>query len=196
MKTEKEYLKDLTEIRSMMERSTKFLSLTGLSGILAGVYAMGGAYLAYFWIYISDSVIDVANLFFLAIGILVFALVTAAFLSHKRSKKNGELLWNPVAKRLVMNLAIPLISGGIFIAILFMKDSLELIAPAMLIFYGLALVNAGKFTFEEVKFFGIIEILMGLIAAYFTSYGLLFWALGFGFMHVVYGIYMHLKYER
>lgn len=195
MKTEKDYIKELADIRSMMERSTKFLSLTGLSGILAGVYALGGAYLAYSWLYISDTV-DIANLFLLAIGILILALVTAVFLSYKRSKKNGELLWNPVAKRLVLNLAIPLISGGIFITILFLKDKLELIAPAMLIFYGLGLVNAGKFTFEEVKFFGIIEILLGLIAAYFTSYGLLFWTVGFGAMHILYGIYMHLKYER
>ncbi|NEV93741.1 hypothetical protein G3567_06205 [Psychroflexus sp. YR1-1] len=196
MKTEKDYLNDLTEIRSLMERSSKFLSLTGFSGILAGVYALAGVYVAYIWIYDSDKSADVLSIFSLGVLILVLALSTAVVLSQKKSAKNGERLWNPVAKRLVMNLAIPLVSGGIFILILFLKDRLELIAPAMLIFYGMALANAGKFTFEEVKFFGIIEILLGLIAAYYTDYGLLFWAIGFGFMHIVYGIYMHWKYER
>ncbi|SDG68290.1 hypothetical protein [Psychroflexus sediminis] len=196
MNTEKDYLRDLTEIRSLMERSSKFLSLTGFSGILAGVYALAGAYLACSWIYGSDTEANVLSIFSLGALVLVLALSTAVVLSQKKSAKNGERLWNPVAKRLLMNLAIPLVSGGIFILILFLKDSIELIAPAMLIFYGLALVNAGKFTFEEVKFFGIIEILLGLIAAYYTDYGLLFWAIGFGFMHIVYGIYMHWKYER
>lgn len=196
MKTEKEYIKDLTEIRSMMERSTKFLSLTGLSGILAGLYAIIGSYIAYNWIYGTAVTVDMFYFFILALAVLLLALGTAMVLSRRHSEKNGEQVWNPAARRLILNLAIPLVTGGIFVMILFFKDQVELIAPAMLLFYGMALVNAGKFTFEEVRFFGIIEILLGLIAAYYTDYGLLFWAVGFGFMHIVYGVYMHLKYEK
>ncbi|MGE5429024.1 MAG: hypothetical protein ACM3O8_14110, partial [Methylococcaceae bacterium] len=67
---------------------------------------------------------------------------------------------------------------------------------AMLIFYGLALVNAGKFTLSEVHYLGITEIVLGLMAAVFINWGLLFWALGFGVMHIVYGMMMYYKYER
>ncbi len=208
MKTEQDYIKDITEIRSMMERSTRFLSLTGWSGILAGVYALIGAGIAYMVFYTDDVMLryntigreeagDVMIPFFLlAAVVLIFALSTAVLLSWRKARKNKEVLWNAAARRLVINLAIPLVTGGVFAFILYSKGYIGLIAPVTLIFYGLALLNASKFTFEEVRYFGVIEIVLGLIATWFIGYGLLFWAVGFGIMHIVYGIYMHLKYER
>jgi hypothetical protein len=71
-----------------------------------------------------------------------------------------------------------------------------LVAPMSLIFYGLALYNASQFTYEEVRSLGLIQIVLGLLGAYFVSYGLLFWAIGLGVAHIVYGIYMHYRYER
>jgi general stress protein CsbA len=208
MKTEQEYIRDLTEIRSMMERSTKFLSLTGWSGIMAGLYALAGAYIGYKLFYLNSdaafyNTIDarqvsgnVLNFFLLALVVLVLAIGTAIVLSWRKSKKTGEKIWNAASRRLLINLAIPLATGGVFVLILFSKGMIGLIAPVSLLFYGMALLNAGKFTYEEVKYFGIIEIVLGLLASYYIGYGLLFWAFGFGIMHIVYGIYMHLKYEK
>lgn len=208
MKTEQDYIKDITEIRSMMERSTRFLSLTGWSGILAGVYALIGVAIAYTVFYTEDELLGYATLgreeavayifpfFLLGAVVLVLALGTAVLLSWRKAKKNNDVLWNAAARRLVFNLAIPLFTGGAFALILFSKGNIGLIAPVTLIFYGLALLNASKFTFEEVRYFGVIEIVLGLIATCFIGYGLLFWAVGFGLLHIVYGIYMHLKYER
>lgn len=207
MKSEEEYIRDLTEIRSMMERSSRFLSLTGWSGIMAGLYALAGAWAAYALFYPNAEGASIATepqllsgmamrFFLLALAVLVLAVGTAVFLSWRKSEKNGERIWNAASRRLILNLAIPLVAGGLFILILFSKGMVGLIAPVSLLFYGLALVNASKFTFEEVKYFGMFEIALGLIAANFIGYGLLFWAFGFGIMHIVYGIYMHLKYEK
>lgn len=208
MKSEQEYIRDLTEIRSMMERSTKFLSLSGWSGILAGVYALAGAYIAYEFYYSSVAAVsysetgeaapagDLTGLFLLALAVLVLAVGTAIFLSWRKAGRTGEKLWNSAARRLTFNMAIPLVTGGLFVLILFSKGILELIAPATLIFYGLALLNASKFTYEELRSLGITQVVLGLLASYFTGYGLLFWAIGFGLMHIIYGILMHLKYEK
>lgn len=208
MNTEEKYIKDITEIRSMMERSTKFLSLSGLSGIMAGVYALVGAFIAHRLFYIENGSIlnniidrqeitaDVENLILLALAILVLAISTAIVLSLKKSRKDGAKLWNSAARRVVVNMAIPLITGGIFILILLSKGLFGFLAPASLLFYGLALVNASKFTFEEIKSLGIVQVVLGLLASYFIEYALLFWAIGFGLMHIVYGILMHLKYEK
>ena len=208
MKSEEKYIKDITEIRSMMERSTKFLSLSGLSGIMAGIYALVGAYIAYRLFYVKSGSIlyntidsqemtaEVENLIILAIVILVLAVGTAIVLSLNKSKKYREKLWNSAARRVVINMAIPLITGGIFILILLSQGIYGLLAPATLVFYGLALVNASKFTFEELRSLGIVQVILGLFASYFIEYGLLIWALGFGLMHIVYGIVMHLKYEK
>ena len=208
MKSEQEYIRDLSEIRSMMERSTKFLSLTGWSGIMAGVYALAGAYIAYEFFYFSAVSINdgisggaefsgnLSGLLVLALAVLVLALGTAVLLSWRKSRKSREKLWNPAARRLAINMAIPLVTGGLFILILFSKSIVELIAPASLIFYGLALLNASKFTYEELRSLGIVQVVLGLLASYFTGYALLFWAIGFGVMHIMYGILMHLKYEK
>ncbi|HMG13796.1 MAG TPA: hypothetical protein VK590_00045 [Saprospiraceae bacterium] len=208
MKTEQDYIKDLTEIRSIMERSTKFLTLTGWAGIMIGIYALAGAYIGYKLSYFDNNAdvynnivttekpAIILNLFLLAIGILILSLGTAIFLSYKKSKKTGDSLWNAAARRLVINMAIPLVTGGLFILILYSKGLIGLIAPVSLIFYGMALLNGSKFTFEEYKYLGIIEIMLGLLASLFIGYGLLFWIIGFGVMHIVYGIYMHLRYEK
>jgi uncharacterized membrane protein len=133
---------------------------------------------------------------FLAIIILILAIGTAIFLSYKKANKRGEKLWNATAKRLLMNMAVPLVAGGLLILVLISKGLIGLIAPFTLIFYGLALYNASKFTYQEVKSLGLVQIGFGLISAYFVGYGLLFWALGFGLVHIIYGIYMHYRYER
>ena len=71
-----------------------------------------------------------------------------------------------------------------------------LVAPTTLLFYGLALYNAGKYTLDEIRYLGVSEIILGLLGCIFIGYGLMFWALGFGVLHIVYGFMMWWKYER
>ena len=207
MKEEQDYIRNLADIRSMMERSSKFLSLSGWAGIMAGIYALAGAWIA--WkildfnpgekVYNNQSETlppALPHLVFLALIILILSISTAVFLSSKKAEKKGENVWNPIAKLLLFNLAIPLITGGLLILILIAKGFTGFIAPFTLLFYGLALYNASKFTYNEVKTLGLAQIALGLISSWFTDYGLLFWALGFGVVHIIYGIYMHYRYER
>ena len=204
MKSEQEYIRDLSEIRSMMERSSKFMSLAGWSGVMAGIYALAGAWVAYKLLHFNTGgatyeAVEGQNMLAVLLAgtaVLVLAIGTAIFLSYQKSKKRNEKLWNSAARRLVTSMAAPLVSGGILSVILLSKGFPELIAPLTLLFYGLALINASKFTYEEMKYLGMIEIVLGLAGALFTSYGLGLWAVGFGVMHIVYGVYLHLKYEK
>lgn len=204
MKQKQDYLRDIAEIRSMMERSSKFLSLSGWAGIMAGIYALAGAYIAYSVlgfhpdgrVYTGNVYADLWPVILLAITILILALGTAIFFSNKKAGEKGEKAWNATSRRLLVNMAVPLVAGGVLILILISKGLLGLIAPMSLLFYGLALYDAGKFTYNEVKFVGIIQMALGLISAYFIEYGLLFWAIGFGLVHIGYGLYMYFRYER
>jgi uncharacterized membrane protein YidH (DUF202 family) len=208
MKQQQDYIQDISEIRSMMERSTKFLSLSGWAGIMAGVYALIGAYLAYKVLYFNPDEIVYASftegeysggmlkLIVLAGSVLILAVGTAIFFSNRRAVKRNEKLWNATSRRLLVNMGIPLVVGGILVLILILKGLIGLVAPLTLIFYGLSLYIASRYTFEDVKMLGFIQICLGLISAYYIGYGLLFWALGFGVAHIVYGIYIHFKYER
>lgn len=199
MKEEKDYIQKLAEIRSMMEQSSKFLSLSGWAGIMAGVYALVGAYIAYNFLGFNSSEIPQgtsSSIYLLAILILGLALISAIFFSHRRAIKNKRRLWNFTTKRLIIDMTVPIATGAILIIILINISLERLVVPLSLIFYGLALYNASKFTLNEVKILGIVQLVIGLLSMYFSEYSLLWWSLGFGLAHIIYGIYMHYKYER
>jgi len=206
MEEQKEHLKTLSDIRSMMERSSRFISLSGLSGVFAGIFALIGAYLGYkkleeyeysFRSMNNDSIQD-AIMYFFAIAsiVLIASLLVGVILTIRNSKKKGIKIWDTIARRLLINLMIPLITGGLFCLILLYQGDLGMVAPSTLIFYGLALINASKYTFNDIRYLGICEIILGLLAAIYIGYGLFFWAAGFGILHIVYGAAMYFKYER
>lgn len=208
MGKDQNYIQDLNEIRSMMERSSKFLSLSGWAGTMAGIYALTGACVAYtFYHFNPDKIVysdieserlflNLDHVIFLALIILILAIGTAIFLSCKKADKKGEKVWNAASRRLLANMAVPLLTGGILIVILISKGLIGLIAPSTLLFYGLALYNASKFSYDDLKFLGLIQIILGLISCWFIEYSILIWAIGFGLIHIAYGIYMYFRYER
>jgi hypothetical protein len=210
MKNNSTSAEELKAIRQIMEESTKFLSLSGLSGVFPGLFALAGAFIA--WVTILDkgkisyleyistlsgkgSGIFRWQMLIIALLVLVSSLAAAFYFSARNAKRSGMSYLTPVSKRLLINLFIPLLAGGIFALILIMQNHLTLIIPVFLIFYGLALINAGKFTYDEVFYLGILEIITGLASAVFPARGLLFWALGFGILHIIYGVFMLRKYE-
>lgn len=210
MENNSKSIEDIKTIRRIMEESSRFLSLSGLSGVFAGAFAIAGALVAYFLILNNGSIhydeyfrsLSVKEtttirwqLMADAVIVLSLAIISAVSLSLRKAKRTGKNFWTPVSKRFLINLLIPLISGGIFIIILLFQNHIQLIVPGMLIFYGLALVSAGKFTYNEIFYLGILEIITGLVSAVFPERGLLFWILGFGILHIIYGLVMYRKYE-
>lgn len=210
---EQDHLKTLTDIKDLMERSSRFLSLSGLSGIFIGIYALAGAAAAWWFVHAHNYAIDsyyslaitadgetfrpFLNFFFAdAFIILLLSLLTGFILTQRRAKQQGLQIWDATAKRLLINLVLPLFTGGCYCLILLYHHRIGLVAPTMLIFYGLSLLNASKYTYNDIRYLGVLEIILGLISAIATGYGLLFWALGFGVLHIIYGISMYYKYER
>jgi hypothetical protein len=208
MKKDTDYYQDIEEIRSLMEKSSKFISLSGWAGIFAGVFALMGSYIAFTYLDFNPQSLSldpggnpfqqtqVFSVVQLALLVFLLAISFALFFTHRRAKRKDEVLWTPTAKRLVINMAVPLFTGGILILLFISKGFIGFVAPFSLLFYGLALFTISKFTFDEVKILGLIEILLGLISVYKVSLGLLFWSIGFGVVHIVYGIYVYFKYER
>ncbi len=195
-------LTELKDIREIMERSSRFLSLSGLSGILIGIYAIIGAFLAYRIVYIQfpsnyreEYINDILiQLFVIGACVLILSLITIFLLTIKKARNEQKPIWGPGSKLLLINLLIPLLTGAILISTLTLRGYYGVISPAFLIFYGLALVNAAKYTRPEILGLGIVEIFLGLIAAIFPGYGLYLWAVGFGVVHIIYGA-IYLRYE-
>lgn len=203
--TEK-HQEDLVHIRSMMERSSRFISLSGLSGVFAGLSALlGGVYVYQLFKvngieYFEDnhqlySTSLITELILTAFVILFFALAFGIFFTVRKSKKLNLPIWTSATKNMLFNLAIPIIAGAVFCFALVYHQMFILVAPSTLIFYGLALLNAEKYTYSDIKYLGFSEVILGSIALFFVGYGLVFWILGFGILHIFYGLLLFKKYK-
>jgi len=195
MSNSENHLQDIKEIRQMMERSSRFFSLSGWSGISAGVFALLGVLAAL--ILPESEIINSPDTFLIADGLIVLglALTFSFYFSQRKARLQGARLWTPVTRRLVVSMAIPLLTGGIYSVIFLLNEHSYLVAGTTLIFYGLALVNAGRFVNRESVILGISEITLGLLATIWPAYGIWLWGTGFGVFHIVYGITIHYKYD-
>ncbi|MGV6944399.1 hypothetical protein [Sphingobacterium kyonggiense] len=204
---QKDLLQEIGQIRSMMEKSSKFMSISGMSGVVIGCVALVGAAAAYFTVYGTKSEFGYRDFYVLdeqviwklagiALLVLLASIILGISMAKAKAKKSGQSIWNPTSKALLKAMAVPLVTGGLFSLILISKGVFGLIASSLLIFYGLSLAAASTYTFREVRVLGILEIVLGLLALAFPGYGIWFWSLGFGVLHIVYGLIVHKKYEK
>lgn len=202
-------LEDIKDIRRIMERSSRFISLSGLSGVSAGICALIGTYAGYRILdnyygsnnsrgIFSGDDFSLLKLKMLAVAGTTFivAFISSYYLTRRKARRQGLPLWDHTSRRLAWNMIIPLVSGGAFILGMLRYDAWLFVSPACLLFYGLALVNASKYTLSDIRYLGYCEIVLGLVNMLFPGYGLWFWAAGFGVLHIVYGTLMWMKYER
>ena len=202
----KNYQEDLSHIRSIMEKSSRFISLSGLSGVFVGIFAILGAVyvffaferegISYFDRYPRFDDFDfISELILVALVVLFFSLAAAVFFTVRKSKRKELPIWTTSTKLLIINFSIPLVTGGIFCLGLIFHHFYAFLAPSTLIFYGLSLINASKYTYSDIRYLGICEVVLGLLSSFLLGYGLVFWALGFGLLHIIYGLILYKKYQ-
>lgn len=199
-----EQLKAIAEMRDLMNKSSRFLSLSGLSGVCAGIYSLIGAGVAFWFMdfnfnptYSNYSVEQFERFFFAdAMSVILLTLITAFYQTSRKAKKTNEEIWSATSMRLSINFAIPLCTGGVVCLAFLFHGLYVFLAPMMLLFYGLALLNASKYTIHDLRLLGLTEIALGLISTFVIGYGFIFWTIGFGVAHVFYGLMMYYKYEK
>ena len=217
MTTTHEQLNDLKEIRALMERSSRFIGLSGLSGIAAGLCALVGAATTYIYLdarpfefehqatnFYFTRALDASkwgmhytSFFILVAGLTIISAISLGILfTTRHARQKGQSVWDVSARRLLISLAVPLTAGGLFCLALLLHGSIAYLAPSTLVFYGLALVNGSKYTLDDVYYLGLVEIALGIVAMFLLRFGLEFWVIGFGFMHIAYGTMMYFKYEK
>jgi hypothetical protein len=191
MNQEQEQLQVLQGIKQLMERSSKFSSISGIAGVVVGVLAtLVFACITYFNI---TNVTDLAVVFTIT---LVVSLITGVFFSAKKAKKRNEKVWDSTAKRFLLNFFMPLVVGGVMCLLFAYHHLFQFIPSFMLVFYGMALLNASKFSIDTIWYLAVLELLLGIAAAFFVDAGLWFWMIGFGILHIVYGFIIYYKYEQ
>lgn len=208
---DKNPIEDLKEIRKMMESSSKFLSLSGLSGIFAGLTALAGAWFAaeqiktfeqkLLFYHLQDRLAEGEQalsfrLLIIAVSVLVIAVSFGILFTWLKARKQGKKLWTPLSIRLIISLLVPLGFGGLFIAGLYYHGAYPLIAPTTLLVYGLALLNGSKYVHVDIKYLALCEMALGVFSIFYLGYGFIAWIIGFGILHILYGGIMYFKYDR
>lgn len=199
------YIEDIREIREIMNRSSRFISLSGVSGIAVGIIALAAAWLAHLLVFKDGPYLmadktgieasALARLLGLAIGTLAISAAAALYFTKRKSRKQKLKAWDHKSRRLLLNLLIPLLTGGIVCLIFLIRGYIGLLPALTLIFYGLALVNGSKYTLDEIRSLGLAQIVLGLAALQFSNQALLLWGIGFGLLHILYGWLIQRKYE-
>jgi len=189
-------LEDIKAIREMMEKSSKFTSINGLSLAFAGTIALIGGWYVNSLLNCKCGAASILSVLISAFVVLALSVSIISLFSWRKSRKNHQSLLNSVTRRAAYSLFVPLAAGGLFSLLLLLRGDVAIVAASTLIFYGLALINASKYTFSELHFLGICEVIVGLLAAVFLYHGILFWMLGFGVCHIVCGVIMYVKYDR
>ncbi|MFZ1704501.1 MAG: hypothetical protein WAT79_09135 [Saprospiraceae bacterium] len=197
---------DLKHIRSMMEKSSTFHSLSSLSGISAGIIGLITYYLIQ--MILDKNSIDymmgkstvyptevLTQLIGLACLSFFVALLSTFWFTFKKSQSAGITLWSSSTKNVLKSSALPIIIGGLFCLLMLFHQLVYLIAPCMLIFYGLALISSAKYTIKAVLYLGVCQCLLGLLGAFYIPYGLVFWGIGFGLLHILYGAYLYITFK-
>jgi hypothetical protein len=205
-----QHLEDIKVIKKIMEESSRFLSLSGLSGIVAGLLAIAGAVVANLiitgssvaeeWYSVpfvgeDDGIRTIILLLTDMAVVLVLSLTAAVIFSGRKAKQTGHSAWTPVTRRMLASLILPLVAGGLFILITLTRVPANITVASTLIFYGLAVISAGKFTFGEIHWLGVLEVMTGLICLLLPQWSVFIWAAGFGIIHIGYGLFMHLRYK-
>ncbi len=204
------HLEALQEIRSIMDRSVKFVSLSGMSGIWAGCTALIGAFIANTWLQKplfqgmgaqateTTGYFDPLYIRFMLLGISVFfvALSGAFFFTFRKAKRLNHTLWSTASRQLMFYTFFPMFAGGVFCITFIYRGCGQFVGPACLVFYGLALISASKHTLSDIRYLGMLQVALGCCNLFFPDFGLYFWAAGFGVLHVIYGAVLWNKYDK
>lgn len=206
-----EALNTLNDIRKIMEKSSRFLSLNGTAAVIIGLYACIAAIAAYYILGgVTNPIAGIFNIPRLQVNtparlqlLLIFAavlisisIITVIFMCrHKALKNHQPFGLDRTAKRLLWNFFLPLITGGVLCISLIYHQHYGLTSSIMLIFYGIALINASNYTYSNTRYLGYAELALGLADSFIEGYALLFWAVGFGIFHIIYGIWFNFRFD-
>jgi hypothetical protein len=191
---------------------SRYRALSGLSWLFSGLVVL--AAVAFAWVYLDYSYegrFDHDQLFgnleaippeyvqvlgTAAVVFLVLAAATMAFFNRRKARRLGLPVWNDAAWKMALAFVVPVVTGAAWGIILVFKYGLfGLVAPLTLLFYGLGLTQASTHTLPALRYLGLAEIGLGLVSCFLTRETLIFWGLGFGVFHVLFGGLMVLQGE-
>lgn len=179
---------NLAFIRETMERSSSFTAIPGYGGAMMGATAIGAAIIAHNQPSIRAWLITWLVEAFLAFFIGMFAM-------WQKAKNSGDSLSSAPSRKFAYGFAPPIIAGIILTSLLYFRGMFAFMPTVWLTLYGTAVVTGGAYSVKIVPAVGWIFVGLGLISVFVdTSYGNLLMGIGFGVLHIVFGLVVARRY--
>jgi hypothetical protein len=173
---------NLRFIRETMERAGAFTAMPGRGMVAVGLTAIAAVMLgpphvgARAWL-----------VFWLAEATLALAVGTVALV--RKTRQQGLPLLSGPARRFLLAFSPPLLVGAV-LTVLAVQHGLSSLLPGLwLLLYGTAVLCGGALSVRVVPLMGASFMALGMVALFAPlALGRPLMALGFGGLHVVYGI--------
>ena len=182
---------NLRVIRALMERSTKFSTFSGLSGVCAGMASIIGCIITR--LYIPDPGAFPVQFLALWSTVIVIAVGADYLLMKRRAAQVGKRVLSRLGKQMVIASVPGLGTGAIVTFYLLQHHLLGSVYPFWMLAYGLAVSATGLFSQREVSLLGVAFLIAGAACLFATGIGLPMMAVTFGGFHIVYGLAMSRK---
>jgi len=179
---------NLRYIRETMERSSSFTGISGWGQVAIGVTALAAAVLAAQQATVKS---------WLAVWFVeaMFSLLIAGWSMDRKARAAGLPLFSGPGRKVAFSLSPPLLAGALLTAVLYRAGSTNSIPGMWLLLYGTGVVTGGMFSVPVVPVMGLCFMTLGA-AALFAPAFLANWflALGFGILHITFGVIIARRY--
>ncbi|MGI8961221.1 MAG: hypothetical protein ACR2IV_15930 [Bryobacteraceae bacterium] len=178
---------NLRFIRDTMERAASFTAVPGWGGVVIGFTALGAGAVAFgrsphgqFFVWFSEALL---------------ALAIAGLALRIKSKRLALSLQSRPARRALLSFMPPLLAGAILTVVLYRLQIFGVTPGLWLLLYGAAVVTGGAFSVRIVPVMGLCFMLLGAISLFAQpQWSNLFLTLGFGGLHIAFGIVIARRY--
>jgi len=179
---------NLRFIRETMERAGAFTAVPGWGGFAMGVSALAATVFA-----ARQSSAGAWLAIWLIEG--VFAIALGAW-TMKRKADSAQLpLLSAPGRRFLLSFAPPLLVGALLTLVLYEAGLTRVIPGTWLLLYGTGVVTGGAYSVRVVPLMGMCFMLVGAVALFCPfSWGTALLGVGFGGLHVVFGIIIARRY--
>jgi hypothetical protein len=179
---------DLSFIRRTMERATAFTAVPGWGGVAMGCTGLAGAAVAAR----TDTALAWVACWLTA---AVAALLIGTWAMAVKARRAGTPVFSWSGRQFVLSFLPPLAVGALLTVVLAGNDLIQVLPGTWLLLYGSGVVTGGAFSVRVVPVMGMCFMLLGAVALFGpASWGNLLMGLGFGGLHLVFGLLIARRY--
>lgn len=179
---------DLRFIRRTMERGPTFTGVPGWGGVGMGLTGLVAAAVG-----ATRSTTEGWLATWLAAAAVAIGI--GAWSMRRKARRAGIPLVTGSGRKFLLGFLPPALAGAVLTLALYRADATGLIPGAWLLLYGAAVATAGTFSVKVVPVMGSCFMLVGAVALLVPGSGPdVFLGVGFGLLHVGFGVHIARKH--